>query len=191
LQETEEQLIKGCLAGRAAFQQMLYKRYAPKMLTVCMRYASNREEAEDVLQEAFIIVFEKMHQFRMEGSFEGWIRRIMINKCLEHIRKTAKVFPIIDIDNVEDKFISEEEVLNTIAFNELLAMIQELPPMYKMVFNLYVFDGRSHKEIADTLGIAEGTSKSNLSDARTILKRKILRTMTNENKSILYEQRAE
>lgn len=156
-----------------------------------MRYASNREEAEDVLQEAFIIVFEKMHQFRMEGSFEGWIRRIMINKCLEHIRKTAKVFPIIDIDNVEDKFISEEEVLNTIAFNELLAMIQELPPMYKMVFNLYVFDGRSHKEIADTLGIAEGTSKSNLSDARTILKRKILRTMTNENKSILYEQRAE
>ena len=115
----------------------------------------------------------------------------MVNKCLEYIRKTAKVFPIIDIDNIEDKFISEEEVLNTIAFNELLAMIQELPPMYKMVFNLFVFDGMSHKEIAETLGVAEGTSKSNLSDARAILKKKILRTMINENKSILYEQRAE
>jgi RNA polymerase sigma-70 factor, ECF subfamily len=191
LQEREEQLIKGCLAGIAVFQQMLYKRYAPKMLTVCMRYAFNREEAEDVLQEGFIIVFEKMSQFRMDGSFEGWIRRIMVNKSLEHIRKTAKVFPIMDIDNVEDKFVSEEEVLNTIAFNELLAMIQELPPMYKMVFNLYVFEGMPHKEIAETLSIAEGTSKSNLSDARKILKKKILSTMVTENRSIQYEQKAE
>jgi RNA polymerase sigma-70 factor (ECF subfamily) len=190
LQETEEQLLKGCLAGIQAFQQMLYKRYAPKMLTVCMRYANNREEAEDILQEGFIIVFEKMPQFRMEGSFEGWIRRIMVNKSLEHIRRNAKVFPIMNIDNVEDKFISWEDVLNTIAFNELLAMVQELPPMYKMVFNLYVFDGMAHKEIAETLGIVEGTSKSNLSDARAILKRKILNTMRTENKSILYEQRA-
>ncbi len=191
MQESEEQLIKGCLAGIPAFQQMLYKRYASKMLTVCLRYASNREEAEDVLQEGFMIVFDKMAQFRLEGSFEGWIRRIMVNKSLEHIKRTARVFPILDIDNVDDKFISQDDVLNTIAFNELIAMIQELPPMYKMVFNLYVFDGMTHKEIAETLGVAEGTSKSNLSDARTILKKKILKTMIIENKSIRYEQKAE
>ena len=191
MQESEEQLIKGCLAGIPAFQQMLYKRYASKMLTVCLRYASNREEAEDVLQEGFMIVFDKMAQFRLEGSFEGWIRRIMVNKSLEHIKRTARVFPILDIDNVDDKFISQDDVLNTIAFNELIAMIQELPPMYKMVFNLSVFDGMTHKEIAETLGVAEGTSKSNLSDARTILKKKILKTMIIENKSIRYEQKAE
>jgi len=189
LKETEEQLVKGCLAGIQAFQQMLYKRYAAKMLTVCMRYADNREEAEDVLQEGFILVFEKMSQFKMQGSFEGWIRRIMVNKSLEHLRKATKIYPIMDIMNLEDRFISQEDVLNNIASKELLEMIQELPPKYKMVFNLYVFEGMSHKEIAAATGIAEGTSKSNLSDARTLLKKKILRNMTIENKSIRYEQR--
>lgn len=189
MKETEEQLVKGCLAGIQAFQQMLYKRYAAKMLTVCMRYADNREEAEDVLQEGFILVFEKMSQFKMQGSFEGWIRRIMVNKSLEHLRKATKIYPIMDIMNLEDRFISQEDVLNNIASKELLEMIQELPPKYKMVFNLYVFEGMSHKEIAAATGIAEGTSKSNLSDARTLLKKKILRNMTIENKSIRYEQR--
>ena len=136
---TEEQLIKGCLEGIPAFQQMLYKRYAPKMLTVCMRYANNRPEAEDVLQEGFMIVFDKMIQFKMHGSFEGWIRRIMVNKSLEHLRKVNKVYPVLDIENVEDKFISQENVLSIIDSKELLKMVQELPPMYKMVFNLFVF----------------------------------------------------
>jgi RNA polymerase sigma-70 factor (ECF subfamily) len=189
LQESEEQLVKGCLAGIQAFQQMLYKRYAAKMLTVCMRYANNREEAEDVLQEGFILVFEKMSQFKMEGSFEGWIRKIMVNKSLEHLRKVAKIYPIVDITNVEDKFISPENIMNNIASKELLEMIQQLPPKYKMVFNLYVFEGMTHKEIAAEIGIAEGTSKSNLSDARTLLKKKLLRNMMIENKSIQYEQR--
>jgi RNA polymerase sigma-70 factor (ECF subfamily) len=189
LQETEEQLVKGCLAGIPAFQQMLYKRYAPKMLTVCLRYAYSREEAEDILQEGFMIVFGKMSQFRMQGSFEGWIRRIMVNKSLEHLRKAPGIYPVLDIDNVEDKFISKNDVLNTIASNELLKMVQELPPMYKMVFNLYVFEGMTHKEIAELAGIAEGTSKSNLSDARTILKKKIYRNIDMEEKAIYYEQR--
>jgi RNA polymerase sigma-70 factor (ECF subfamily) len=188
LEISEKELVKGCLAGRPAFQQMLYKRYAPKMLTVCMRYSSNQEEAEDVLQEGFIIVFEKMKQFRMEGSFEGWIRRIMVNKALEHLRKATKIYPVTDIDKAEDKFISPENVLNAIDSKELLKMIQELPPMYKMVFNLYVFEGMSHKEISAQVGIAEGTSKSNLSDARTILKKKIHRNMVIENRTIYYEK---
>lgn len=187
----EEELIKGCLAGIPAYQQMLYKRYAAKMLTVCMRYADNREEAEDVLQEGFMIVFEKMTQFRMQGSFEGWIRRIMVNKSLEQLRKNTRIYPVLDIDNVEDKFISSEDVLNTIASKELLKMIQELPPMYKMVFNLFAFEGMTHKEIAATIGIAEGTSKSNLSDARTLLKKKIYRNMAIEKKTIYYERTAQ
>jgi len=190
LEISEEELIKGCLASIPAFQQMLYKRYAAKMLTVCMRYADSQEEAEDVLQEGFIIVFEKMHQFRMQGSFEGWVRRIMVNKSLEHLRKSSKIFPVMNINNVKDKFISTEDVLSQLASKELLKMIQELPPMYKMVFNLYVFEGMSHKEIAAKVGIAEGTSKSNLSDARSLLKRKIYRNMEREEKIIYFEQGA-
>lgn len=187
---SEEELIKGCLAGIQAFQQMLYRRYAAKMLTVCMRYAANREEAEDVLQEGFIIVFEKMHQFRMQGSFEGWVRKIMINKSLEHLKKANKIYPVLDIDNIADKFISEEDVLNLIDTKELLKMIQELPPVYKMVFNLFVFEGMGHKEIADMLGIVEGTSKSNLSDARSLLKKKIYKNLLIEEKSMYNERKA-
>ena len=187
---SEEKLIKGCLEGIQAFQQMLYKRYAPKMLTVCMRYSGNREEAEDVLQEGFMIVFDKMPQFKMQGSFEGWVRRIMVNKSLEHILRKAAVYPVLDIDDVEDKFVSQEEVLSAIDSKELLKMIQELPPMYKMVFNLFVFEGMGHKEISAMLDIAEGTSKSNLSDARKILKKKINRNLMIERKTIDYERTA-
>jgi len=141
-----------------------------------MRYTNNQEEAEDVLQEGFIIVFEKMHQFKMQGSLEGWIRKIMVNKALEHLRKNNKVFRVISIEHVKDTFVVEEDILDTIATNDLLKIIQELPPAYKMVFNLYVFEGMNHKEIATHIGIAEGTSKSNLSDARTLLKKKIARS---------------
>ncbi len=146
---SEEELVKGCLTGAASFQRMLYKRYAAKMLTVCLRYANSREEAEDILHEGFILVFDKLHQFKMKGSFEGWIRRIMVNKCIESYRKKARIFRVVDVENVKDVFISSEEILSTISANDLLTMIQELPPMYKQVFNLYVFEGMLHKEIAD------------------------------------------
>jgi RNA polymerase sigma factor (sigma-70 family) len=187
---SEEELIKGCLAGTWAFQQMLYKRYAAKMLTVCMRYTSNREEAEDILQEGFILVFEKMGQFKMKGSFEGWIRRIVINKAIENFRKSVHIYPLTSLDGNENLAISAEEVLSNINAKELLKMVQDLPPMYKMVFNLYVFEGMTHKEIAEKLGIAEGTSKSNLSDARTILKRKITQSMLVADQYELNEQKA-
>jgi RNA polymerase sigma-70 factor (ECF subfamily) len=183
---SEEELVKGCLTGAAAFQRMLYKRYAAKMLTVCLRYTDNREEAEDILHEGFIIVFDKLHQFKMQGSFEGWIRRIMVNKCIEAYRKKARIFPVVNMGNVKDVFISPEEILSSISTNDLLAMIQELPPMYKQVFNLYVFEGMLHKEIAQALNITEGTSKSNLFDARAILKKKIKQSMIVAQK-IIYE----
>ena len=174
---SEEELVKGCLAGIPRFQRTLYKRYAAKMLGVCMRYAHNKEEAEDILHEGFMIVFDKMSQFKMQGSFEGWIRRIMVNKSIEHYRKAKPMYSVVDIENVEEDIASPADVLSTIAANELLKMIQELSPIYKMVFNLAVFEQMSHKEIGETLGIAEGTSRSNLSNAKAILKRKIMQSM--------------
>src|SRR5665213_1891046 len=174
---SDEELIRSCIAGIPAFQRILYKRFASKMLTVCMRYASSREEAEDILQDGFIIVFDKLKQFKMEGSFEGWIRKIMVNKAIESFHNSSRLQPLLDIEDVEDNFVSEETILSTIAANDLLKMIQELPPVYKMVFNLHVFEQMTHKEIAAKLGIAEGTSKSNLSDARTLLKKKIQKSM--------------
>ena len=161
------------------------------MLTVCMRYARNKEEAEDVLQEGFIIVFEKMRYFKMQGSFEGWIRKIMVNKALEHLRKAARNYPVMEVINAEDKFIGTEMVTENIDSKELLKMIQELPPTYKMVFNLFVFEDMGHKEIATMLGISEGTSKSNLSDARAILKKKIARNLMIEQKTIYYGPKAQ
>jgi len=190
LEVSEEELVKGCLAEVPAYQRALYKRYASKMLTVCLRYAKNREEAEDVLQEGFVTVFAKLPQFKMEGSFEGWVRRIMVNKSIENYRKTSKIYPVLDIEDVEDNFVSSEDITSNISAKELLSMIQELPPMYKLVFNLYAFDGMTHKEIGASLGIAEGTSKSNLSDARTLLKKKIAISMMIAKKNEINEQQA-
>ncbi len=190
LEPTEHELVKGCLNGDAAFQRILYKRYAGKMLIVCLRYAKSREEAEDVLQEGFITVFEKLNQFKMQGSFEGWIRRIMVNKSIENYRKVTRLYQLMDVDDVEDTFVGPDDVAGNIDTKDLLNMIHQLPPVYKMVFNLYVFEGMSHKEIADTLNIAIGTSKSNLSDARNILKKKLNQIMLNENKIIYHDRNA-
>lgn len=189
LDASEEELVKGCLAGVPAYQRALYKRYAAKMLTVCLRYVNRREEAEDILQEGFITVFEKLTQFKMQGSFEGWIRRIMVHKAIEHYRRTSKVYQVIDIENMEDTFASSDDVISTMSSKELLNMIQELPPMYKMVFNLYAFEGMTHREIGENLGIAEGTSKSNLSDARNLLKKKIAYSMMIAKKNDYNDER--
>src|SRR6476661_54089 len=118
LEASEEELVKGCLSGVPAFQRALYKRYASKMLTVCLRYVKKREEAEDVLQEGFITVFEKLNQFKMQGSFEGWVRRIMVNKAIEFYRKASKVFPVLDIDEVEDHFVTNESITSNISSRE-------------------------------------------------------------------------
>lgn len=190
LEPTEQEIVKGCLNGEAAFQRILYKRYAGKMLMVCLRYAKSREEAEDVLQEGFITVFEKLKQFKMQGSFEGWIRRIMVNKSIENYRKVTRLYPVVDIEDVEDRFVGSDDVAGNVDSKDLLNMIHALPPMYKMVFNLYVFEGLSHKEIGDQLNIAIGTSKSNLSDARNILKKKLNENMINENKAIHHDRNA-
>ncbi len=190
LEPTEQELVNGCLKGEVAYQRILYKRYAGKMLMVCLRYAKSREEAEDVLQEGFITVFEKLGQFKMQGSFEGWIRRIMVNKSIENYRKVARLFPLTNVDEMENAFVGTNDVAGSVDTKDLLNMIHSLPPKYKMVFNLYVFEGMSHQEIAETLNIAIGTSKSNLSDARTILKKKLNENMITENKIIYHDRNA-
>ena len=149
-------------------QHELYDRFAPKMYGVCLRYAANTEEAEDILQESFIKVFKKIASFRKEGSFEGWIRRIFVNTAIEHYRKKIYLQPITEHEEstVEGGYLS---VLDNLAEKDIISLVQQLSPGYRTVFNMYVVEGYSHKQIAEQLGISEGTSKSQLSRAKQIL----------------------
>jgi RNA polymerase sigma-70 factor (ECF subfamily) len=149
-------------------QRELYNRFAPKMYGVCLRYAANAEEAEDILQEGFIKIFNKISSYRGDGSFEGWIRRIFVNTAIEHFRKKTYLQPITENEEntVEGKYLS---VLDNLAEKDIIQMVQQLSPGYRTVFNMYVVEGYSHKQIAEMLGISEGTSKSQLSRAKLIL----------------------
>jgi RNA polymerase sigma-70 factor (ECF subfamily) len=165
---SDSDLIEGCLKGDRKMQHELYKRFAPKMYGVCLRYASNAEEAEDILQEGFIKVYNKIGSFRREGSFEGWIRRIFVNTAIEQFRKKVYLQPITEIeeDTVEGKYLS---VLDRLSEKDIIQLIQQLSPGYRTVFNMYVVEGYTHKQISEMLGISEGTSKSQLSRAKMIL----------------------
>ncbi len=165
-------LIKDCAAGKSRAQAQVYELFAPKMFGVCMRYSKDSTEAEDNLQEGFLKVFEKIGTFRHEGSFEGWMRRIMVNVALEKFRKQHILHPVEDVAVFEETRFSND-IIAAISAAELIEIIQQLPPRYKMVFNLYVFDGLNHQEIAAEMQISVGTSKSNLARARLILKKKI------------------
>jgi RNA polymerase sigma factor (sigma-70 family) len=179
VQESEDILIQKCIDWDASAQNRLYKLYASKMLGVCIRYSKSREEAEDILQEGFMKVFENIGKFRKEGSLEGWIRRIMYNTAIQKFRQKNDLDKAISIDNPNHNFTHEstDDIISNIQAKDLLKLIQELPPRYQMVFNLYVFEGLKHREIAEKLGVTEGTSKSNLSDARSILQKKIENTL--------------
>lgn len=162
------------MAGNDRGCRAIYESFSKKMLVVCMRYAQSRQEAEDFLQEGFIRVFQGLRQFQFEGSFEGWVRRTMINTAIEHYRKELKHHQNTNLEWVShnEEPVSREDILSQLNAHDLLKMVQELSPQYRTVFNLYVFEGLKHKEIAQMLDISEGTSKSNLADARTILQRK-------------------
>jgi RNA polymerase sigma-70 factor (ECF subfamily) len=174
LTDAEQLLIKGCIAGDRAFQTKLYDLYASKMLGVCMRYSKNREEAEEVLHEGFLRVFTYIKKFRGDGSFEGWIRKIMVNAALHRYRSKIHLSPVVHIDAMDYDAVAESNILSNLNTKELLLLVQTLPAGYRMVFNLYVFEGYKHREIAEALGISEGTSKSNLYDARTFLQKALL-----------------
>ncbi len=165
-----DNIIKGCIEGKNASREMLYKHYSGKMWGLCLRYARDRDEAKDILQDGFIKVFEKISQYAGRGHFEGWMRRIFINIALGEFRRHRNLSIDQVIINENEAF---ENIEGEISATELLDIIQELPPQYKMVFNLYAIEGYTHKEIGDLLGISDGTSKSNLSRARDILQRKV------------------
>lgn len=164
----ESDLIDGCLQGNRKMQYELYQRFAPKMYGVCLRYAANATEAEDILQEGFIKVFGKLESFRREGSFEGWVRRIFVNTAIEHFRKKSYLQPITEKEEAvyEANYLS---VLDNLAEKDIVGLVQQLSPGYRTVFNLYVVEGYTHREIAEQMGISEGTSKSQLSRAKLIL----------------------
>ena len=170
---TDQQLVQGCIEGDIRFQRLLYDHFVEKMKGVCLRYSANEEEAEDVLQEGFIIVFRKIDSFKGEGALGGWIRKIMVNTALQHYRKNKYMRVTSSYEGKEDYFIENDNVIEDMAANELLQKIQQLPDGYRMVFNLYAIEGYTHREIGEQLGISEGTSKSQFSRARSILKKMI------------------
>lgn len=166
---TDEELVKGCLKRDPACQKQLFEQFNRKMMGVCLRYASRSEEAEDMLQNGFIKVFEKMDTFRGSGSLEGWIRRIVVNEALTYLRKNKAMQMNIDIDDAKYKIPGSSHVGESMNEKDLLKIIQQLPAGFRTVFNLYAIEGYSHKEIAEQLGITEGTSKSQYSRAKTHL----------------------
>ena len=171
---TINDLMEGCKAGDRKMQEMLYKQTASKMLAVCMRYAKDRMEAEDVLQMGYIKIFQKIREYRGEGSFEGWIRRIMVNTAIESYRKNLRSLSIVPIEDAYEQPAQGFD-FSSLGMQDLMGVIQKLADGYRMVFNMYIIEGYSHKEIAETLGISEGASKSQLSRARAILQQEIIK----------------
>ncbi len=166
---TDEELVKGCIAKNPAAQKLLFERFSRKMMGVCIRYADRREEAEDMLQNGFIRVFDKLETFRGAGSLEGWVRKIIVNESLTWLRKNKAMRLNIDIDDAKYMVPGNNHVGENINEKDLLKMIQQLPTGFRTVFNMYAIEGYSHKEIAEQLGITEGTSKSQYSRAKTHL----------------------
>lgn len=165
-----DRLIEKCKQQDLSAQEQLYRLFSAKLFSVSLKYSRNYQEAEDNLQDAFLTIFKKIEQFKNKGSFEGWLKRITINTALQRYRK-PRVFALVNEESIEqpELEIDNEEV----SLKFLLKIIQELPDRYRMVFNLYVMDGHSHREIAELMEISEGTSKSNLARARQALKEKI------------------
>ncbi len=177
----EKHLVTGCLKGDLKCQEQLYKQFASKMLNVCYRFTKNKMEAEDVLQEGFIQVFNNLGTYKFEGSLEGWVRRIMTRTAINFYHKNKKYSQSEEIDstgeyegNIREYEINDEDAVDKLSHNEIIKLVDELPEGYRMVFNLYSM-GYTHKEIGEELNISENTSKSQFSRARKILQDKILK----------------
>ena len=169
-----DELLNGCRAGNRQMQEALYKQTAAKMLVICMRYTKDKMEAEDVLQLAYVKVFEKIKEYRGEGAFEGWIRRVMVNTAIESYRKNLKNINLVQIEEAYEQHSTDFD-FSRLGLQDLMRIIQKLSDGYRIVFNMYAIEGYTHKEIAATLGISEGASKSQLSRARAILREEIIR----------------
>ena len=177
-----DQLIDNCKKNDTKAQSQLYKLFSSKLFSLCLKYSRNYAEAEDNLQDSFVTIFKKISQYNHKGTFEGWMKRVTINTALQRYRDKG-VFNIINEENIEDTSVEVED--DEISMDYLLSIIQELPDRYRLVFNLYVLDGYSHKEVSNMLNIAIGTSKSNLARARLILKEKIENYKVSQNSQSL------
>ncbi|AKD57789.1 RNA polymerase sigma factor [Spirosoma radiotolerans] len=183
---TEAQLIVALKRGESRAHKVVYERFAGKMLAVCTRYCANRDDAEEVMLDGFMRAFEKIEQFREEGSFEGWIRRIMVTESLMFLRKAKQWRLEIPMDEVtvEPDYEWADTAVNE---SDLMRLVNQLPDGYRTVFNLYAIEGYSHAEIAEMLGISEGTSKSQLSRARMLLQTN-LKKMEQDFRNVSYEK---
>lgn len=166
---SDEAMLNGCLANEAAAQQELYNKYSPKMLSVCYRFAKNREDAEDMLQEGFIKVFTQIHQFQNRGAFEGWIRKIMVHTCINNLKKNKKFTESVDIIHATSIQVREDAIPSILQAKQVVECIRLLPLGYRTVLNLYAIEGYSHREIGDILDIEESTSRSQFTRAKAML----------------------
>jgi RNA polymerase sigma-70 factor (ECF subfamily) len=182
---TEEAILQGCLQNNAAAQKALYEKYSAKMLVVCYRYAHNREDAEDMLQEGLIKVFSQIHTFESRGALEGWIRRIVVHTCINILKKNKRFNESVDLIHASSLQVREESIPSIIQAKEVVECIRMLPIGYRTVLNLYAIEGFSHKEISDMLDIEESTSRSQYTRAKSMLEDVLIR------KKILFKPREE
>ena len=166
---TEKLFLAGCLKNDAASQEALYNRFSPKMLGICYRYAKNRQDAEDMLQEGFIKIFTQIHQYRNEGALEGWVRRIIVHTCINILKKNKKFSDNVDIIHANSLYIREDMIPSIMQAKQVVECIRLLPLGYRTVLNLYAIEGYSHKEIAEILDIEESTSRSQYTRAKAVL----------------------
>jgi len=171
---TEEEIIKGCVKKESTCQRLLFDKYAGKMMSLCLRFSNNEHDAQDILQEGFIKVFDYIHQFKFEGSFEGWMRRVFISIATRQINKRKLNFKDVDIADSSEAAINPT-IISRLSENEIHALIRSLPDGYRLVFNLSVIDGYSHEEIGTMLGIQASTSRTQLLKARKVLQQMILK----------------
>ena len=173
---TEDELIKPCLQNNQRAQKILFDTHSPRLMGVCLRYANNRAEAQDMLQDGFIKIFQKLDSFSGDGAFGGWMHRLVVNTCLDRIRKNKKMGFTVEIENESADWSVQEDALSQLRTKELLDLIQQLPEGYRLVFNMFAIEGYGHKEIAVKLDIAESTSKSQFRKAKMWLQNAIERT---------------
>lgn len=177
---SEQEIITGCKEQKAAYQEKLYQLYSRRMMAVCMRYTRTRAEAEDIFHEAFVKVFRHIGSYQ-GGSFEGWMRRIFVNLAINYYHQNRKYQDHVDYKAIEETSPADDDIISQISSQELLALVNQLPEGYRMVFNLYVIEGFGHREIAEMLNIAEGTSKSQLAKAKSHLKNILQKYSISEN----------
>ena len=168
---TDEDIIRGCRKGERKAQQALYEKYKPMLFNICLRYASGWHEAEDWLQDGLVRIFTNLYQYQPTGAFGAWLRRVMVNSSLEQLRRRKRAFSTVEIGEVADTFEADDNLFARFREEALVRMLQQLPEGYRAVFNLYVMEEYSHQEIGEMLGIAESASRSQLSRAKSVLRK--------------------